>query len=181
MEEKKTLKDGRTVTIRKPAEKDAEAFLEFMQELCATSPHLARRKGEFDLTVEQEASWLKTRAENGNVICLTAFDCDGNVVGNVVIEAMARVWKTDHRAALSMGVKEGWRGIGLGGVLMDLALEEAVRKESILQVELEVVAENKQATMLYSSRGFVTVGRIPRGMKKEEGGHSDLLMMVKSL
>jgi [ribosomal protein S18]-alanine N-acetyltransferase len=58
----------------------------------------------------------------------------------------------------NLAVDESARGKGLGGTLLDAALEEA-RRHGTDEVFLEVRSSNARARELYDSRGFAEVGR----------------------
>lgn len=62
---------------------------------------------------------------------------------------------------MTLGVKESWRGRGLGRTLSD-ALVDSARKRGMQELILEVRASNEPAIRLYTGLGFVPVGIIPR-------------------
>ncbi|MFE5776665.1 GNAT family N-acetyltransferase [Brachybacterium sp. NPDC056505] len=63
---------------------------------------------------------------------------------------------------LVLAVDERFRGVGIGGRLLDRLLELA-HDMGFLALSLHVDAENSVATALYRSRGFETVRTTPNG------------------
>ncbi|MGO6747601.1 N-acetyltransferase family protein [Rhizobium ruizarguesonis] len=85
--------------------------------------------------------------------------------------------KMDHRATLVMVyVRESFRGTGLTGDLL-AAIVDFAKDEGILQLELEVSAENPGAIRFYQREGFAEVGRIPGGLLEGSKEVDDLVMV----
>jgi ribosomal-protein-alanine N-acetyltransferase len=84
---------------------------------------------------------------------LTVAAADDGVIGYTVM------WFAGDEAELAnLAVSPAARRRGLGGVLLDAALDEARARGSTV-VYLEVRDSNAAARALYLSRGFVEVGR----------------------
>lgn len=62
---------------------------------------------------------------------------------------------------MTLGVKESWRGRGLGRAI-SAALIDAAHKRGMRALVLEVRAGNEPAVRLYTDLGFVALGVIPR-------------------
>lgn len=59
-----------------------------------------------------------------------------------------------------------------------LNLESALPKSSgILELELNVVAENARAISMYEQAGFVEYGRNPKGFQSRKSGFQEVLYM----
>ena len=54
---------------------------------------------------------------------------------------------------------------------------ECARDAGFVQIELEVVAENKKARALYESVGFEEYGRNPKGFHSRLSGWQELVLM----
>ena len=78
---------------------------------------------------------------------------------------------------LNLAVHSGFRGAGLGRLLLGHALE-AARAQEVSLVTLEVRASNPVAINLYLSLGFRTVGVRPAYYSPE---HEDALLMQLAL
>jgi len=95
-----------------------------------------------------------------------AFAADEDDTGGALV-AMVTVYheraaKLRHRAMIvGMYVNKAYRGLGLGGQLVDSALSFARDELRVRQVHLGVEAEHAAAIALYESRGFAAWGREP--------------------
>lgn len=77
----------------------------------------------------------------------------GHVVGHCILLRVA-----DEGEIANLAVLPGWRGLGIGGRLLDDALA-AADAASCERLFLEVRASNAAARSLYAARGFQPVGR----------------------
>jgi len=77
---------------------------------------------------------------------------------------------------LQMGVHKEYRGQGIGGTLLDQALQEA-KKRGLERVELGVFASNLAAIHLYQNYDFQIEGRKKRA-RKLDGSYDDIVDMA---
>lgn len=66
--------------------------------------------------------------------------------------------RTAHTVEIGMLVGEGWRGRGIGRILMTVMLDWAFSVEEIEKVCLAVFHTNQAAISLYESMGFEPEG-----------------------
>jgi GNAT superfamily N-acetyltransferase len=71
-------------------------------------------------------------------------ELDGKVVGCAGINCVGRKEKIRHRAEFGISVDKAYWGLGIGRALTEACIECA-KKAGYVQLELEVVAENKSA------------------------------------
>ena len=72
-------------------------------------------------------------------------------------------YKNQHRMHIwGVYVAPEYRGLGLSSRLLDAAIGYCRRVEGVLQVELQVVSQNRPAVRSYERAGFVRWGRLPR-------------------
>ena len=90
---------------------------------------------------------------SSHAIFLVACDADGRIGGYVVTMAVL-----DESEVLNIAVDPGLRGMSLGAMLLDSALQEAESRGSQATF-LEVRESNAAALGLYRSRGFEEVSR----------------------
>ncbi len=81
---------------------------------------------------------------------------------------------------LSLAVREGWRGFGIGRALMEAALARA-RALAVQSVFLEVAEDNAAAQALYRALGFAAVGRRRDYYKRRSGPPVAALTFALSL
>jgi ribosomal protein S18 acetylase RimI-like enzyme len=84
-----------------------------------------------------------------------------------------------HAGVVGIAVREGYRGVGLGGRLMREVLLGA-KRIGIWLVELEVMSINGAAIHLYEKLGFQRVGVIP-GKVARDGRLLDIVVMYADL
>ena len=78
---------------------------------------------------------------------------------------------------LSLGVIPHQRRCGVAQALMRTAIAEA-RRRSLPSIVLEVAVDNEAANNLYSSLGFVTVGRRARYYNRPDGRIDALILRL---
>ena len=97
----------------------------------------------------------------------------------VATAALARATSdlSRHRAeVISVYAKPEARGQGIATDLMQQLASDAAA-QGIVQLELQVAADNVQAIALYTRLGFRTVGRIPRAVRIKDQFRDDLMMV----
>jgi len=169
-------KDGRGVILREPRWEDLDDLLEFINSLVEEGADICREKV---VTREEEAEWLGrllARVEKGEVMSVVA-EVDGRVVANS--EVTRRGGIMNHVGGLGIGIKDGYRGIGLGSELMKTLTEES-RKAGVKVLVLDIFDTNKVARQLYEKMGFREAGRIPKGVLKK-GKYIDVIRMTLEL
>jgi ribosomal protein S18 acetylase RimI-like enzyme len=80
-----------------------------------------------------------------------------------------------HSGVLGIGVREGWRGRGIGGALMTAALAAAAER-GMTRVELTVRVDNRRAQVLYERLGFVREGLLRCHMRVDGECHDAYAM-----
>jgi L-amino acid N-acyltransferase YncA len=169
-------KDGRKVVIRPPKWEDLEGLMEYINSLVDEKVEIVLTK---KVTREEEAEWLAKRLisiDKGDVIHVVA-EVDGEVVAGA--EVGKQKYLMSHVGTLGIGVKSGFRGIGIGTVIMKILIEES-RKADLKVLVLDVFDTNNTAKELYKKMGFKEVGKIPKGICKN-GKYIDLARMALEL
>ena len=170
-----TLKDGRLCCLRNGTEKDRATALETFVLTHAETDYLLTYPDENTMTVEQEAQFLKEKTESKDEIELLA-EIDGKVVGTAGFERVGTQEKLKHRAVFGIGIAREYWGLGIGRALLQACIECA-RAAGYAQLELDVVAENKNAIALYKSEGFLEYGHNPKGFRSRLNGWQELVLM----
>ena len=170
-----TLKDGRTCIIRNGAEEDAEGVLANFLLTHGETDFLTTYPEETPFTVEFEKEYLKRKAAAEYDVSLVA-DVGGRIVGTAGVDRLSASEKVRHRAHFGISIEKASWGLGIGRALMNACIECA-RKAGCLQLELEVVADNKRAVALYQRAGFTEYGRNPKGFRSRRTGWQELVLM----
>ena len=170
-----TLKDGRKCIIRNGTAQDGQAALDNFNLAHAQTDFLMSYPDEKRFTVEQEAQFLKEKAESDNEIELLA-ELDGEIVGMAGLACLGTREKIRHRASFGISIDRAYWGLGIGRALTEACIACA-KNAGYAQLELDVVAENERAIALYRSLGFKEYGCNPRGFRSRQGCWQALLLM----
>jgi len=103
----------------------------------------------------------------------------GNIAGHIDLRARPEPMAA-HRAMLGMGVHRLYRRRGLGGQLVDTAVEWTRKEAGIDWIDLEVLADNRPAVALYLRTDFRMIARI-EDMVRVDGVSHDLCYMTLAL
>ena len=169
------LKDGRECLLRNGTERDGQAVMEVFHRTHAQTDYLLSYPEENCFTAEQEAQFLQKKTESANEIEILA-EVGGAVVGTAGIESVGAKEKVRHRAVFGISVDRAYWGLGIGRALTE-ACVECAGAAGYAQLELDAVAENRNALALYESVGFKEYGRNPRGFRSRRTGWQELVLM----
>ena len=169
-EEPVTLRDGRRVVIRPSRLSDAESLLRNVnlvgkEEVYILIDHVVPN-------LEEERAWLG--AFDGVQSVLIVADAAGECIGSADC-TNGRFAKTRHVGGIGIAIRDGWRGVGLGRLLMERLLEW-MRGRGFKKAELAVFGTNSRARRLYESLGFETEG-ISRRHVLIRGKYDDEILM----
>ena len=158
MEYRKTvpLRDGRECLLRNGTEQDGQAVFENFILTHSQTDFLLSYPEENSFTPDQEAAFLRDKKESTDEIEIIA-EVAGLVVGTAGIEHIGLKEKVRHRAEFGISVDKAYWSLGIGRALTEACIECA-KAAGYAQLELEAVAENKNAILLYQSVGFATPG-----------------------
>jgi len=84
-----------------------------------------------------------------------------------------------HVGVLGIGIKSGYRGIGIGTQILKTLIDES-KNAGLKILVLEHFATNKTARQLYEKMGFRETGKTPKGIYKN-GKYIDLFHMTLEL
>ena len=169
------LKDGRACILRNGTAEDGQMLLDVFNLTHEQTDYLLTYPGEHSYTAEQEAAFLQEKTNSADEIELLA-ELGGEVVGCAGINCVGRKEKIRHRAEFGISVDKAYWGLGIGRALTEACIECA-KKAGYIQLELEVVAENRSAIGLYESAGFVEYGRNPKGFLSRFTGWQEVVLM----
>lgn len=170
-----TLRNGTQCCLRSGTEADAQAVIDNFNLTHGETDYLLTYPDESSFNVEQEARFLKEKAESKNEVEILAV-VNQTVVGTAGIDAVGTEFKLRHRAEFGVSVAKEYWGLGIGGALLD-ACVECARAAGFAQLELDVVADNARAISMYRKAGFVEFGRNPRGFYSRTAGFQELVHM----
>jgi ribosomal protein S18 acetylase RimI-like enzyme len=163
------------ITISLFKYRDAHLFANLRRDIDRESDHLLAKHGE---RVENALHVIaKLLISQRRVVTHLAFD-GKNAVGYVSL-IFPKFYKLRGNAYLTIGIREKWRGKGIGNMLMETAEEYAKNKGS-RRVELEVFGRNVNAIGLYTKRGYVIEG-VKKEAVEDVSGYDDIIIMTKKI
>ncbi|TNE89546.1 MAG: GNAT family N-acetyltransferase [Deltaproteobacteria bacterium] len=150
-----------------------------VEEVDRVDEHLVQTLVEIDLQTFTESTFSRYTAAafflSGRVFLLKADDI---VIGTC---ACMRTWDRPNEVhLLSMGIRPGWRGKGLGHRFLHGVLERLAAR-GIRAVTLMVSADNRRAHKLYSEVGFETMAELPERPAKGGVGRERFVAMTMRL
>ena len=169
------LKDGREVVLRCAREDDAAVLLEFARTVFLDGEGMILEPEEFIKTEEEQKAWIRALNDNPRQLLLIA-DAGGVIVGNIDFHIGKRR-RLAHSGSFGMSVRSGWRGFGVGNVLLKSLVEWARSVPEIEKITLGVRADNPRAIALYKKHGFVQSGCSRDAIKMGDGSFVDDLWM----
>jgi len=172
------LKDGTTVTIRTPEVDEAPALLAYLDAVRRSCDTILFDPDDELPSLEFERGWIAGNRAKPGTLMVGAYAGDA-LIALCSVAAADKV-RIRHTATLGISIAAGWRGRGLGRVLMDELIRFAREHPGIEQVYLGVLADNTVARRLYARCGFVECGVEP-GRIKRAGGYVDHVNMVLGL
>ena len=169
------LKNGASCCLRSGTAADGQAALDNFILTHAETVNLLTYPEENTLTATQEGEYLQAKTESPNEVESLAI-VDGKVAGTAGINAVGGCYKLQHRAEFGISIDRAYWGRGIGRALTEACIECA-KTAGYTQLELDVVAENTAARMLYEHVGFTEYGRNPRGFRTRSGAWQELILM----
>ena len=171
------LKNGEKIVIREVSLEDTQNALDYINIVNNETKNLSREPEEWEMTFENEKSFIKKVMNSKNDYMLTAWD-DKTLISLAGFHGNS-LQRLRHRSNLGISVLKEYHNLGLGTIMMELLIKGA-REYGKRYLELEVRVDNLDAIHIYEKQGF-----IKEGIKKEaffvDGRYIDLLLMAKKL
>jgi putative acetyltransferase len=163
------------IEIRRAVPDDAVALIAHLKAL-AHEPgiNIPLEPDELTLTVGEERDRLAELDDNPRAMLLVAMR-GKELLGELTVRGLSTRRAVHHVATLGMSVRADARGQGVGGALLEAALEWAA-DHGFTRVELYVYARNAPAIALYEKHGFVLEGRRKHFIRDGEQFLDDLVM-----
>ncbi|WP_436375310.1 GNAT family N-acetyltransferase [Cytobacillus sp. BC1816] len=162
--------------IRSADKSDAEAILAHCRKAFGESDFLMTGADEFNLTIEEEETWIEQSIRTGDLILLA--EVDNEVIGMLTFRR-SKSKKVNHLGYFGITIQEKHCNQGLGSKMMEQFLKWAQDEPGLEKVCLEVFAYNERAIHLYKRFGFQEEGRKIKHIKRSNGSYADELMMYK--
>ena len=171
-----TLADGRELRVRDARARDARPLARLLDAVAAEpTVTLLMLPGQFGAGV-----WRRRIADAlGDPRCLLlSADLDGELVGNLGLRPEPHPC-SGHIASVGMSVGESWRGLGVGGALLEASATWAAAN-AVGKLALGVFPENTRAIGFYERHAFVREG-LRRAQYVRAGRYHDEVLMARFL
>ena len=167
--ERVTLRDGRAVVVRPASVDDAEETFKNINLIGAEQVYIMIDRVD---NVDEERRWLSSFDGIRSVLLLAL--AGREVVGSADCHG-GTYPKDRHVGGIGIVIRDGWREVGLGRLLMERILEW-MRARGFAKAELAVFATNVRARRLYESLGFGEEGVRRRHVRIGDDYVDEILM-----
>jgi len=168
-------KSNKDIVIRYPEKEDVGELLKFINDLSDERTFITYQ-GEHE-TLKSETKFLESRLkdiENKKAVHLLVF-CGQQLIGAAHVLAGDKTEK--HVGNFGISISKGFRGEGIGEILMTSTLEEAKKEiPDINIITFTVYSTNLIAQNLYKKMGFAEYGRLPNGIARNDTFEDGILM-----
>jgi len=165
------------ITVRQATLKDAAGLIDLKKGYINETTSIPLYVYEYTNSEAQEQEWIDKFIMQDNSALFVA-EYDGILTGNLDLTGSPRQ-KLAHTAMLGMGVAWNWQNKKVGTLLMEAAMDWAIKNSLLDIVWLEVYATNDAGRRLYRNFGFEECGIIRNFFK--EDAPIDKITMVKYL
>ncbi len=166
---------AQTITIRPFQLTSAHAFAKLRKDIERESDSMLLKRGE-----RKENAFhviAKTLLSQRRTVTFIAYD--GHAMIGYLSMVFPRYRRLSGNAYITLGVRETYRGQGIGTNLMHEA-ERYARTREARRIELEVFGTNTRARTLYERHGYVTEG-VKKNAVTHNDGFDDMIIMAKYL
>ena len=175
---KYSLKSGHSITIRPPAQEEAEALVNLKRSYIENATTIPLTLKEYPRDIIKEQKLIADYNQSPNSILLVS-EINSELIGNIDLSGSKRS-KMSHTAMIGMGIKEDWRNQGLGTYLIEAVIDWAKNYSDLELIWLDVYASNEAGLKLYKKTGFKVSGTI-EGFFKEEDGYKGKVQMYRHI
>jgi len=171
-----TLADGRELCVRTARARDARPLVRLLDAVAAEAEAtLLMTPGQFTAGVWRRRIAAALADPRALVLAATT---GPELVGNLGLHPEAHAC-SGHVAVCGMSVAAGWRGLGVGGELLEAAAGWAAAG-GVSKLTLGVFPENLRAVHFYERHGFVREG-LRRAQYARAGRYHDEMLMARFL
>ncbi len=165
------------IVFREAEIDDAEEMISYLNIVGGESDNLMHGPDGFKVPIEAVKRRIQASHDADNCIILIALAGE-KIIARAELDGYSGA-RLHHNARFSISVRKDYWNMKIGTMLMKKIIERA-RKMNLLNIELEVVAENTAAIALYHKMGFSDVG-VYRNYWFANNVYCDAIVMQKCL
>ena len=140
------------IVFREAEIDDAEEMISYLNIVGVESDNLMHGPDGFKVPVEAVKRRIQASHDADNSIILIALAGE-KIIARAELDGYPGA-RLHHNARFSISVRKDYWNMKIGTILMTQIIERA-RKMNLLNIELEVVSDNKAAIALYHKMGFL--------------------------
>ena len=165
------------IVFREAETDDAEEMISYLNIVGGESDNLMHGPDGFKAPIEAVKRRIQASHDADNSVILIALAGE-KIIARAELDGYPGA-RLHHNARFSISVRKDYWNMKIGTTLMTKIIERA-RKMNLLNIELEVVADNQAAIALYHKMGFSDVG-IYKRYWFANNVYSDAIVMQKCL
>jgi RimJ/RimL family protein N-acetyltransferase len=155
---------------------DAENIISFIKQVEIETDFLLREADEFNMTLENEKSFIDSKRNNEKEIFLAA-KINGKIVGTLGF-ASSPYNRCKHKGQFGIAISKDFWGYGIGCKMLSLLVDWADRS-GLTKITLEVDSNNERAIALYRKFGFEEEGLLKYDKYMGNGSYRDSIVMAR--
>jgi RimJ/RimL family protein N-acetyltransferase len=132
------------------------------------------------INIAKEKKWLSEGLKNSrkghSILMVTEVNGKFAAINDI---SRQRADVNKHVVDLGIALGKEYRGVGIGRKMLETLILLARKELKAEIITLRVFGSNRVAHRLYSSLGFIEIGRVPKGIKHYGRYHDDVIMMLK--
>ena len=165
------------IVVREAVVDDAEEMISYLNIVGGESDNLMHGSNGFNVPVEAVRHRIQASHDSDNSVILIALAGEKIIARSELAGCPGP--RLHHNAKFSIAVRKDYWNKKIGTMLVTEIVERA-REMNLLNIELEVVADNKAAIALYHKMGFSDVGVYKKYWFANNAYH-DAIVMQKCL
>ncbi|HVZ67293.1 MAG TPA: GNAT family N-acetyltransferase [Patescibacteria group bacterium] len=172
-------KTGKDIIIRYLDSEDTPRLLQYINEISREKTFITFQGEQLTLSEEEQyvSAILKKVAEKRAVELVVIYE--NEIIGIAGISLGEKV--ESHHGVFGITIAKGYRGDGIGSILMKLTLDEAqMNLPELRLVILKVYEGNSLAKNMYERFGFKNYGNLPEGIHYK-GNYIGVDLMYKKV
>lgn len=173
-----TLRDGRSVRLRRAEPDDAAAILAYLRRVGGETVNLSFGSEGPGISEAEEREYLTRMSASDNSLAVVALAGD-EIVGGLTFDGGRRP-RLRHAGEVGISVLQAYAGQGLGKALMEYLIAWAERSGVVRKLNLKVRVDNEPAIRLYERLGWMREGRTTRDTLID-GVFNDCLLMGRAV
>ncbi len=164
------------VVIREARRADAKAVVEYCRKVGSETDNLSYSSEDFRMTELEKGIVLEVFAQSTTDLYLVA-ELAGQIIGSASMTSMKNL-RMEHNSTFGISVLCKYNNAGIGSKLMEYLINFAVNHEKLINIYLEVRADNEQAIALYEKYNFIKCGMLPNYLRVNDEYH-DVIKMYR--